>query len=182
MKNDLVDAKNKFRKQCIEKLRFNCKKQKIIKDKYICSVILELIKLYKPKKILAYIPLELEVNIMPLIKKLRKEKICEIYVPYMVGESFKAVKYRLPLHKKRFAIKEPNNSLMKVNIDLAIVPIIGTDSSNRRVGFGRGMYDRYFEKLQSRPVSIFTQIVLCKSKIIVTSKHDINADFIITYN
>ncbi|MCK5110219.1 MAG: 5-formyltetrahydrofolate cyclo-ligase [Arcobacteraceae bacterium] len=179
-KNNLNNAKCDFRKKCIERLRFSSNIAKIKKDKYICSKIFELILLHKPKTVLAYIPLDIEVNILPLINKLRREKICEVYVPFMVGKTFKAVKYRLPLKKKQFGIKEPNNSHLKVKIDLAIVPIIGTDKTNRRVGFGRGMYDRFFENLSPQPVKIFTQTVLCKSETTVTSIHDIKADFIIT--
>ncbi len=181
MKNNLSKLKYNFRKQCIEKLRFSSKRQKRKKDKYICSKIFELILLHKPKIVLAYIPLDFEVNILPLINELRRRNICKVFVPYMVDKSFKAVKYRLPLKKKQFGIKEPNDSNLKVDIDLAIVPIIGTDNTNRRIGFGRGMYDRFFEKLQPQPIKIFTQLSLCKSDTIVTSSHDIKADFIITH-
>ncbi len=177
---NLIDKKKIFRTKCIDKLRFYNNISKIKKDKDICSRILELILLYKPKTVLAYIPLDIEVDILPLINKLKKDKICEVYVPFMVDKTFKAVKYRLPLKKKQFGIKEPNNSTLKATIDLAIVPIVGTDNTNRRVGFGRGMYDRYFENLAIQPTKIFTQRVLCKSKNTVTSSHDIKADFIIT--
>ncbi len=180
MKNDLSKLKCNFRKRCIKRLRFSCNNAKIKKDKYICSKIFEQILLHKPKVVLAYIPLEMEVDILPLIKELRKKNICKVYVPYMIGKTFKAVKYRLPLKSKQFGIKEPNNSTLKAKIDLAIVPIIGTDDTNRRVGFGRGMYDRFFESLKMQPVIIFTQLTLCKSKTIVTSSYDIKADFIIT--
>ena len=180
MKNNLSKIKYNFRKKCIKKLQFSSKIGRIKKDKEICLNILKIITIFKPKKLLVYIPLDIEVNIMPLINKLRKEKICEIYVPYMLGKSFKAVKYRLPLHKKKFGIKEPNNSMLEVKIDMAIVPIIGTDITNRRVGFGRGMYDDYFAKLKYHPIKIFVQRELCKSKQIVTETHDIKADFIIT--
>ena len=180
MENDLSKLKYDFRKRCIKKLRFNSKKQKITKDKYICSKIFELILLHKPKVVLAYIPLDMEVNILPLINKLKREKICEVYVPFMVGKTFKAVKYRLPLKRKQFGIREPNNSSFKAKIDLAIVPIVGIDCTNRRVGFGRGMYDRFFEKLKVQPINIFTQLTLCKSETIVTSSYDIKADFVIT--
>ena len=181
-KNETDKLKCNFRKRCIERLRFSCKKQKIKKDKFISSKIFELIKLHKPKRILAYIPLEMEVNILPLINKLRRKKICEVFVPYMEGKTFKAVKYRLPLKRKKFNIKEPNNSMLKAKIDLAIVPIVGTDETNRRVGFGRGMYDRFFENLKEQPIKIFTQLTLCKSDTQVTFSHDIKADFIITFN
>jgi 5-formyltetrahydrofolate cyclo-ligase len=180
MKNDLSNLKCDFRKRCIKRLRFSSNNAKIKKDKYICSKIFELILLYKPKVVLAYIPLGMEVNILPLIKELRRRNICKVYLPYMIGKTFKAVKYRLPLKRKQFGIREPNNSTLKANIDLAIVPIIGTDITNRRVGFGKGMYDRFFESLKVQPIIIFTQLILCKSNTIVTSLHDIKADFIIT--
>ncbi len=180
--NTKEDAKCDFRKKCIEKLRFSSRIAKIKKDKYICSKILEMIKLYKPKAVLAYIPLDIEVNILPLINELRKKKICEVYVPYVTGKTFKAVKYRLPLYKKKFGVREPKNSILKVKFDMAIVPIVGTDQTNRRVGFGRGMYDRFFSKLNNNPIKIFTQLHFCKADFTVTSSHDIKADFIITFN
>lgn len=178
--NLIYEVKNDFRKKCIEKLRFNSNISKIKKDKYICSKIFELILLHKPKKILAYIPLDMEVNILPLITQLRKKQICEVYVPYITGETFKVVKYRLPLNKKQFNLREPNNSNLKVILDLAIVPIVGTDRTNRRVGFGKGMYDRFFTTLKYKPITIFTQLIFCKNEIEITSSHDIKADFIIT--
>jgi 5-formyltetrahydrofolate cyclo-ligase len=179
-KKGLNELKHKFRKECIKRLRFSSKIGKIKKDKNICLKLFKLIKLQKPKKVLAYIPLNMEVNILPLINRLKKEKICEVYVPYMVDETFKIVKYRLPLYKKKFGIKEPKNSMLKASVDLAIIPIVGTDSTNRRVGFGKGMYDRYFGNLKKQPIKIFTQRKLCESKQIVTDFYDIKADFIIT--
>jgi 5-formyltetrahydrofolate cyclo-ligase len=178
--NLIYENKNDFRKECIEKLQFNSNISKIKKDKYICSKILELILLHRPKKILAYIPLNLEVNILPLITQLRKKQICEVYVPYITGKTFKIVKYRLPLNKKQYNLREPNNSNLKAILDIAIVPIVGTDKTSRRVGFGRGMYDRFFATLKSKPITIFTQLILCKNEIEITSYHDIKADFIIT--
>ncbi len=99
------------------------------------------------KNVMLYLPLKNEVNLYSLILRLRKEKKA-LYVPFMEGASFRLVKYRLPLKKKQFGIKEPNDSkqFRIKNIDLAIVPMVGTDETHRRVGFGKGMYDRFFEK------------------------------------
>ena len=172
--------KSIFREKCFKKLNFCSNNGKIKKDKIICARLLELILLYRPKKILVYIPLATEVNILPLIKEIRKRKLCEVYVPYITGVTFKVVKFRLPLNKKQFGLKEPNNSFLNTKIDLAIVPILGTDSTNRRIGFGKGMYDRFFGSLNYKPLTIFTQLTLCKSKDIITSWYDIKADYIIT--
>ncbi len=99
----------------------------------------------------------------------------------MQDDSFKMVKYRLPLKKRKFGIYEPNNSFMKPKkIDLAIVPIVGVDVLNKRIGFGKGMYDRFFYRLKYRPTIVFTQLVLCKSKEILSDNYDIKADYIIT--
>jgi 5-formyltetrahydrofolate cyclo-ligase len=130
-----------------------------------------------------YIPLKAEVDVRQIINKLRKQKDIEVYVPYMKGKSFIPVKYRLPLKKKKFNIKEPNFSNFRnnnIDLDLIVVPIVGIDRTYRRVGFGAGMYDRFFDTLKQKPITIFTQLALCKTEKIVTNDYDIQADYIIT--
>ncbi len=176
-------TKEDFRKYCLNRLQFFSKKARIKKDKDICSRILSVINFYNPKNILLYIPLSMEVDVQPLINILRKRRDIEVYVPYMQGKTFVPVKYRLPLKKARFGIKEPSYSNFRngnITLDMVIVPIVGIDETYRRIGFGAGMYDRFYEKLQTKPITIFTQLKLCKSKTVVTSKHDIRPNFIIT--
>jgi 5-formyltetrahydrofolate cyclo-ligase len=134
------------------------------------------------KNILLYLPLDMEVDVRGLINYLRRKKNYNIFVPYMIGETFKIVPYRLPLSKKKYNILEPNNSNFKYNVelDLAIVPIVGCDDSFRRVGFGVGFYDRFFASLKKKPKVVFTQLCLCKSTNILTQDHDVQADYIIT--
>jgi 5-formyltetrahydrofolate cyclo-ligase len=173
--------KNSFRKLCLDKLRFVSKSAKLKKNKIICSRILQLVKLHKPKKILLYIPFGFEVDIRDLINEIRRKTNIQIYVPYMVLDSFVAVKYRLPLQSKKFGIKEPKFSLQKnIKLDMMIVPIIGIDQTYRRVGFGAGMYDRFYAKLDHKPIVVFTQLKLCKTNFIVTDYYDISPDYIIT--
>ncbi len=137
------------------------------------------IKKYDPKAILLYMPMYHEPDLRPLFRKLSKRS--RIYVPFMEGESFKLVQYRLPLRKKRFGIIEPNNSHFYLpKIDLAVVPVVGVDGKMRRIGFGKGMYDRFFASLQKRPITLFVQISKCYTKEIVTDNFDIEADFYIT--
>jgi len=178
----LID-KADFRKLALKKLKFCSGIAKIKKNKNICLKIKEIINLHKPQKVLLYLPLNLEVDVMPIIRELRKRRNIEVYVPFMKGKSFVPVKFRLPLKVKKFGIKEPNFSSFKKNdikLDMIIVPIVGIDETCRRIGFGAGMYDRFYETLKSKPITIFTQLELCKSKKIVTQKHDIQADYIIT--
>ena len=174
--------KRAFRASCLEKLRKTSQRGVFSKDKKIVEKLYSEIIAFDAQNIMLYLPLGTEVNLYPLIKQLRKEGR-KLYVPFMEGKSFRLVKYRLPLEKKKFGIKEPKDSKQyrqKV-IDLAIVPIVGLDVTQRRVGFGKGMYDRFFEK-ESKNIkrTIFLARELCYSKEIITDDFDVTADMIIT--
>ncbi len=168
-----------FRSQCKKKLQEEVKKNKYIKDWQVRKEVEKLIKLFMPSSILFYAPLSTEPDLMPLIKKYRKK--IDIYLPFIEEKSFKMVKYRLPLKKNSFNVYEPKNSYFKVkNIDMIIVPVVGVDGDYKRVGFGKGMYDRFFETLNKKPIVVFVQRYRCFTKQKVTSYHDISCDFYIT--
>ena len=175
-------AKSQFRKHCLQRLKRASGKRAYIKDKYILDVLYKMIHEEKAQNIMLYLPLKMEVNLYPLIKQLRKEKRV-LYVPFMEGASFRLVKYRLPLYKKQFGIKEPKDSKQtkRKKIDIAIVPIVGVDATHRRVGFGKGMYDRFFEKNNKNIKKVvFVARELCYAKEVVTDHYDVKADVIIT--
>jgi len=172
--------KSDFRKSCIKKLEFVSHFSKFYKDKKTVKKLKKFIDINKSKNILLYLPMQSEVNVLPLINNLRKEQK-NVFVPFMVDDSFKIVKYRLPLKKRKFGLREPNNSFcLNKKIDLAIVPVIGIDKECKRIGFGRGMYDRFFYRLNYKPTVVFTQLTLCKSNKTLSNKYDIQADYIIT--
>ncbi len=176
-----LNHKVRFRKLCIERLETTSRRCRYYKSKVLLKSLENVIFESKVKNILLYIPLDMEVDIKPLINKLRKYKDKKVFVPFIQGDSFKVVQYRLPLKRKKFGIKEPNNSFFKVKqIDIALVPIVGVDYVLKRIGFGKGMYDRFFYKLKYKPKIIFTQLVLCKSDEILSNDYDIQADYIIT--
>ena len=173
--------KQSFRKECIKKLREKKRINRYVLDKMVVNYLSRLIKYRAYHRIMLYIPLGIEVNISSLINQLRKQKKI-VLVPFMEGKSFRLVKYRLPLKIKKFGVKEPNKS-NKYNkkIDLAIVPILGTDSTLRRVGFGKGFYDRFFEKNHKNIREIiFVGREHCVSSEIITEEHDVKGDSYIT--
>ena len=174
--------KNSFRQYCLQRLKVAKGIGKYKKDSEIVRKLYRLTQANDAQSILLYLPLKMEVNIYPLIVRLRKQGK-NVYVPFMEGESFRLVKYRLPLRQKQFGIKEPNDSKQYRNkkIDLAIVPIVGVDATLRRVGFGKGMYDRFFEKeYKNINKIVFVARELCYSKNIITDSYDVRADIILT--
>jgi 5-formyltetrahydrofolate cyclo-ligase len=171
--------KVEFRKECIKILN---RKNRYLLDKKIQKELLKKLSNKKYKKILLYLSMGNEVVTKDLIRKL-KRKNKQIFVPFMEDVSFKMVKYSLPLKKKKFNIYEPKNkNKTKEKIDVAVVPVIGMDNNFKRVGFGKGMYDRFFDKLKYKPEIIFVQIYPCITKEKVTDIYDIKADSYITYN
>jgi len=173
--------KKLFRHASLEKLRDVSGGSTYAKDKRVLASLYEIITAMDARTIMLYVPLATEVNLSPLFQKLRKEKRM-LYVPFMEGESFRLVKYRYPLQKKQFGIKEPKYSRQyrKKKIDIAVVPIVGIDRTFRRVGFGKGMYDRFFEKeIKHIGKTIFTARALCYTDEIVTDCYDVQADIVI---
>lgn len=178
------NTKQEFRCYCKKKLQKVSSINKTKRNMLVLKKLWHLIDVIKAKNILLYLPLKSEVDVIKLLYKTRKKRGYNIYVPFMEGVSFKMVKFRLPLKSKRFNIKEPNNSFAKCRkIDLAIVPVLGVDGAFRRVGFGKGMYDRFFEALPYRPHIAFVELVDCHTISKVSEQHDIQADIYITpYN
>lgn len=134
---------------------------------------------YNPNSILFYLPMPHEVNVSKVLNKERKKR--SIYVPFMVGNSFKMVAYRLPLRRGRYNINEPRDSFLNIkDVDMIIVPILGIDKTYRRIGFGKGMYDRFYERLKRKPLVIFLQTTLCYTSSVITDDYDVKADYVIT--
>ena len=138
-----------------------------------------IIKNYNPNSILFYLPMSHEVDVNKLLNKERKKR--SVYVPFMVGDSFKMVRYRLPLRRGKYNINQPRDSFLNIkHVDMIIVPILGMDKTYRRIGFGKGMYDRFYERLQKKPLVIFLQTTLCYTSSVITDDYDIKADYVIT--
>jgi 5-formyltetrahydrofolate cyclo-ligase len=173
--------KKTFRKICIERAKKRRGVRRYKFDKEVNRQLYEVIKAQKAHSIMLYVPLKIEINIGSLILKLRREKKT-LLVPFMEGESFSLVKYRLPLIRKQFGVKEPKNrNRYRDKIDLAIVPIIGTDESLRRVGFGKGFYDRFFAKNHKRVQKVlFVGREYCVSSKIITDDYDVKGSLYLT--
>ncbi|MDR2341580.1 MAG: 5-formyltetrahydrofolate cyclo-ligase [Campylobacteraceae bacterium] len=174
-----TDLKEQFRKESLIKLKFASKYKHLKNSKTVLLRLKNVLKKIKFKTIALYMPLENEVDMRVLLNHLRKEK--RVYVPFMECVSFKLVKYRLPVQKKRFNIMEPSNSFVRVpKIDIAVVPVVGVDGNLKRVGFGKGMYDRFFASLKHTPLVIFIQLAKCFTKKRLCEDYDVQADIYIT--
>jgi len=174
-------TKSIFREKSLKKIKNLPKQTRLYRNSLLSKHLLEILKSQRRAKILFYYPLSFEADILKVIKKMRQNN--DVYLPFMEGESFKMVPFRLPLKKKRFGIFEAGNTNRKIDkIDIAIVPCVGVDGNLQRVGFGKGMYDRFFAKLKKKPYIIFIQPTLCYTKEFLCDSYDISCDLLLTPN
>ena len=67
----------------------------------------------------------------------------EVYLPRVVGDDLEIVRYDGTLSDDNdFHIGEPVGPAVEVALDMIIVPAVALDASCRRMGRGRGYYDR----------------------------------------
>ena len=172
-------SKVTLREKCLKRLKMSKRHTKVYRDTLLNQQLLRHSKLKKAKSILAFWPLGMEADIRQTVRTLRRQK--NVYLPFMEDDSFKMVPFRLPLEAKKFGILEPGNTNRKIKkIDVAIVPAVGVDGEGRRVGFGKGMYDRFFARLRKKPYIIFVQSELCKTTNYICDDYDVKADELIT--
>lgn len=155
------------------------KLQKKLKVQLDSTLRFHKLRYKRPINLLFYSPLTLEFDIRKLLRFYHKKRNVRIFLPKMNGESFKAVRYRLPLQKRAFGVYEPSDSKFWAKMDCAIVPVLGVDKKLRRIGFGKGMYDRFFGANQVSKV-----IFVCRDfhylPHIITQDYDIKGDVYIT--
>lgn len=176
-------TKTQFRKKSLENLRKHLEPI----DKEILSKIIEntineeqnkIRELGENRKIkiLSYMSTKEELD----IDFIKDFKNIELYLPKIVdNDNFKAVLHNGKLMKNMFNILEPVNENCEENrFDISFVPIIGMDASFRRIGRGKGMYDKFFTNAISKKI-IFVTKKLQYIDNVITNDMDVKGDYLI---
>ncbi len=124
----------------------------------------------KGKIVAAYIPIDGEINVIPLIRNL-------LNLNYKI-----AVPINLSYKSKLLEFKEWDKISKTVIVpDTVIVPIIAFDYNCNRLGFGGGWYDRIIQKLLPQGkvfVGVAYESQYCR--YIPVEAHDRQLDIIVT--
>lgn len=152
-----------LRQQIKEKLQNLAPNDCLASSQKITNKITENQIFISSKKIACYMPIDNEIDIWPIIRIIwQQKKIC--YLPSVNQK----IKYNLQfiefqehdqLITSEYNIQEPKFSIEKViapqNLDLVIVPLLGFNCDNFRLGRGAGCYDRTFafklQQLKTKP-------------------------------
>lgn len=154
--------------------------------------ILEHIKSILPQKpitLLTYAPLEKwnEPDVSLITKYLEEnELLAALAFPKITEDnsSFNAISVDqetdFSLHN--FDINEPKNGAIMdpKAIDIALIPLLAFDTNGYRVGYGKGMYDKYLQHCSADIVKIGISYFSPIEKITDSDTYDIPLDYCIT--
>ncbi len=108
------------------------------------------------KKILAYMSIQGEVNLRPLLDILWEQK-ADVFLPRCVPQTkgimeVACVRGMNDLSFGTYGILEPHPekcpAVASFSPDIVLVPGLAFDTEGYRLGFGHGFYDRFFETCQ----------------------------------
>lgn len=180
---DIKEQKKILRKQIREKIK-NCKTDFKAQDKLIVEKILKLEQFKKASLILAYYPLNNEVNTIDFIDiALKMDK--RVALPITRNDFMYFIEidnnWKSALTKGNYNIIEPKDEIILNNIEdntLIIVPNLALGKDNTRLGHGKGYYDRFFSKYQS-----LYKVGICRKEFLLDTlpieENDVKLDKII---
>jgi 5-formyltetrahydrofolate cyclo-ligase len=86
------------------------------------------------------------------------------------------------LIKNKYGIPEPENGMLisPADIDLVFVPLLAFDKTGQRVGYGKGMYDRFLSECRPETITIGLSMFEPVEKITDTDSLDVPLHKVIT--
>lgn len=135
------------------------------------------------RKILFYAPLPGELDIWPLFEDaIRAGK--EVYLPRYIGNAYAAGLVREPdadLTVGRFGIREPRDTCAQIalnRLDFVLVPGVAFNLQGRRLGRGKGYYDRLLAEVRGKTCGVgFNEQIV---EDLPVEPHDIHLNCILT--
>ncbi len=129
-----------------------------------------------------YLPFKHEIDARPLVRDLL-EKGWSAALPVVIEKKgpleFRAWRpgmlmtpgvYDIPIPAERTVVKP----------DILLVPLVGFDGANFRLGYGGGYYDRTIAAMLPRPSTIGVGFELSRLETIFPQAHDMPLDAIVT--
>ncbi|MBR2449973.1 MAG: 5-formyltetrahydrofolate cyclo-ligase [Paludibacteraceae bacterium] len=130
--------------------------------------------------VLIYYPTHNEVDVLPLIKRYKKEKT--FLFPVVHRRSMTACPYEgnAKMHRGKFNIPEPTTEPYIGKIDLIILPGVGFDLCGNRLGRGGGYYDRYLANIKRGTVLVGVGYDFQLIEEVPAARHDKRLGYIVT--
>ena len=166
-------TKNEARKFALNK-RKTLNTIEISKEKISNIVKSNILEEYK--RIGIYYPLSYEINLLELLK-IYNEK--EFYLPSTKDKLY-FIKYEtnFPLIDGPFKTKEPIGNPVDINyLDCIIIPCVAISKENKRLGYGKGYYDKTLSQFNGFKIGVCYEELLQLD--VDMDEFDVILDFII---
>ena len=189
-----METKKEIRKQILQKRDALSFKQRQEKSEQIAKKVIVSDAFQNSKIVLLFASYKSEVDVNSIIKVAFETKK-QVYFPKVTGSEmeFYQVSSLLELENGYCGIKEPIVDKARKLIPqkeeklFVLVPGIAFDKEGGRIGYGKGFYDRFFQKLEK----VVPKTNLCKMAVafacqildngsIIKEEHDSSPDYIVT--
>jgi 5-formyltetrahydrofolate cyclo-ligase len=152
--------------------------QKNLQEKYLLLALWDFINVNKPSCIGLFAAIENEVDLIPIFKMAQENGIATAY-PSINGDeiTFHSIESLQMLNEKAFGICAPAKTLPAIVPDLLIVPGLAFTKNGKRLGRGKGHYDRYLGQHKCKTVSLAFSWMLLDD--LPTEPHDVRIDKVI---
>lgn len=168
-------TKNDFRKELLKRRKIlKCK----VTDEEIIDNVINFLKSRNLKSALCFVSLPDEIDTSSILN----DKNFKIAVPKVFGESmdfFEFLSFE-DLEIGNFGVREPKNSVkvQKNDYDCCITPGLSFSRNGKRIGYGKGYYDKYLKDFNNIKIGICYSNMLNEN--IPVSENDVFMDVIIT--
>ena len=150
----------------------------------VCSRLFPILKNYQV--IGVYIPIDNELNILPLMNNLSNLGI-KLVIPLINMEETNIIFIRWNnksiFYKNLRNYNNINNNYIEIIPEILVVPMIAFDNNCNRLGFGGGWYDRYIAMRRSDDNNFQVIGVAYQEqciKYVPMESHDMKVSYIIT--
>lgn len=139
-------AKQRMRELLIQKRRMLSAEERTAQSELILSQLEKMTVFREAKTVLLYYPKNNEVDVLPLFKRYKRDKVLLLPVTHRNGMTANPYEGNDKMHRGKVGIPEPTTPPFDGNIDVIIVPAVAFDKEGNRLGRGGGYYDRFLKK------------------------------------
>ncbi len=183
MKTETNQQKQLFRKMLAERRRSIPPQEKLRKANVMTETVLTLSEVQAAEEIMVYASFGHEASTEALIAALLRSH-GSVLLPYIQDGKMEITRVLRddPMVESNYGPQEPLNkeALDPAVVEVVIVPGLGFDPQGRRIGYGRGFYDRFLARVPPHAVAIGFGFAEQLAERIPTEDHDITLHALVT--
>ncbi|KAK7009861.1 5-formyltetrahydrofolate cyclo-ligase [Biomphalaria glabrata] len=172
----LLQAKDKLRQQIKANLNKLSQKEKDIQSTVVVNKVLSSKVFQECQRISIYLPMKNEVNTLPILRAmLNNGKQC--FIPHyhnddMIMSKLESWEHYEKLPINTWGIRQPthfdlsNDAILNGGLDLILMPGLAFTKDGRRLGRGKGYYDKYLQKCEDLGLQPKTVALLFKEQLV----------------